>query len=146
MPQFNFIGSILYTVCLGTTKLSLLFLFLRISPGRFYRTCVLVMIYTVVAYASSALIAVIVQCTPIRMAWDLTITDGHCMDRPRLSFAGAVLNIAFDFVIFFLPMPTVWNLQLPWRQKLALMMVFGVGLLYILPNFPTKTGDGEMNH
>jgi hypothetical protein len=40
-----------------------------------------------------------------------------------------MINIAVDLVIMVLPLPTVWSLQLPKRQKLALSGVFMLGTL-----------------
>jgi hypothetical protein len=41
----------------------------------------------------------------------------------------AILNIFLDFVIILLPLPTVWGLRLPKKQKRALIAVFMLGFL-----------------
>lgn len=45
-------------------------------------------------------------------------------------FANAGMNIATDIAIGILPLPMLKELQLPRRQKIALMTVFGLGGLY----------------
>ncbi len=40
---------------------------------------------------------------------------------------GAV-NVASDLYIFYLPIPVVWNLQLPLKKKLGVLATFTTGL------------------
>ena len=42
-------------------------------------------------------------------------------------FANAGMNIATDITIGLLPLPVLKQLQLPKRQRIALMWVFGLG-------------------
>ena len=53
------------------------------------------------------------------------------------------MNIATDIAIGVLPLPMLKELQLPKRQKIALMIVFGLGGLYELQ---TLTGDGNTQY
>ncbi len=39
------------------------------------------------------------------------------------------MNIATDMTVGLLPIPVIRELELPKRQKIALMLVFGLGLL-----------------
>ncbi|KAL8980389.1 MAG: hypothetical protein Q9177_005895 [Variospora cf. flavescens] len=49
-----------------------------------------------------------------------------------LSFAQGAVNIASDFYIFLLPIPTVCQLQLPTKMKIGYCAIFGTGLLACL--------------
>ena len=42
------------------------------------------------------------------------------------------MNTFDDFVVFLLPIPIVWNLQLPVRQRLAVISLFALGLITCL--------------
>ena len=44
-----------------------------------------------------------------------------------LSFS--ILTIFLDFIILLLPIPIVWKLQLPLKQRLAVMSLFGAGII-----------------
>ena len=44
-----------------------------------------------------------------------------------LSFS--VLTIFLDFFIMFLPVPIVWSLQLPQKQRIAVICIFGAGII-----------------
>lgn len=90
---------------------------------------------------------IIFACDPIAISWDISITEGRCLNRAALYIVTAVANIASDIILFVLPMPMVISLQLPRRQKFGLMAIFGVGSvtivtsivrLSILPKFVTS--------
>lgn len=42
-----------------------------------------------------------------------------------------ILNIVTDILIYLLPVPMLWGLQLTWRKKGAIMSIFGLGILSI---------------
>ena len=65
---------------------------------------------------------------PLAGFWDVTIPH-HCIDQIRFELVAAMLNIVVDLVIMVLPLPTIWSLQLPKRQKWALSGVFMLGTL-----------------
>jgi hypothetical protein len=46
------------------------------------------------------------------------------------------MNIATDVTLLLLPMPLLSALQLPRMQKIALMGVFAIGILYAKPVSP----------
>ena len=65
------------------------------------------------------------QCRPVAYQWDKNIKGGHCLDTNLLIyFATAPLDIATNIAILALPMPYLWNLQMPWSRKLATMGLF----------------------
>jgi hypothetical protein len=69
------------------------------------------------------------MCTPIAYFWDKSIPGGYCLNAEMVWMFNASFNILLDFVIFLLPMRKVSELQMPKKQKIALMMVFALGLL-----------------
>ncbi|KAF8243071.1 MFS general substrate transporter [Wilcoxina mikolae CBS 423.85] len=50
-----------------------------------------------------------------------------CLDVVRLVYAAAPLQIITDFAVLLLPMPILSSLQLPWKQRAMLMVIFGAG-------------------
>lgn len=50
-----------------------------------------------------------------------------CLDTVKLVYAAAPLHIVTDFGIILLPMPMLSALQLPMKQKVMLMFIFGSG-------------------
>jgi hypothetical protein len=44
-------------------------------------------------------------------------------------FAGSVVNIFTDFLTTVVPIPLIWRLKLPTRQRMAVIAIFGLGLM-----------------
>ena len=62
--------------------------------------------------------------------WDLNPQyPHHCMNDGAAVFAASIVNICTDLLCTFMPMPLIWNLKLPTRQRLAVMSIFGLGIL-----------------
>lgn len=76
-------------------------------------------------------IAGVFQCNPIARAWNGDI-PGTCFNQPALFFANGGLNIAEDLILYFLPIHILWNMNLPLRQRIALIGIFVIGGLTII--------------
>ncbi|KAM5357516.1 hypothetical protein ACJZ2D_016191 [Fusarium nematophilum] len=61
------------------------------------------------------------------MAWDITITHGSCIDRMAYFIATLALNVATDLFMLALPIPMLWKVKMPKRQKLGLIGIFMTG-------------------
>ena len=95
------------------------------------------LIYTVAAVVIGLWIAgifvTIFQCTPVRAAWDFSITDRHCLPYVNFLLGSAFLTMLTDAILCILPLPYIWKLQIPKKQRLVLCALFGVGSLYAIP-------------
>jgi hypothetical protein len=65
-------------------------------------------------------------CIPLSKFWNIS-QPGVCMNKEVPWFLSAGLQILTDIIILILPMPVLHSLQLPRRQKYALMVVFALG-------------------
>ena len=89
-------------------------------------------------YCIASVVATIVQCDPIPRAWDKTILGRReCISMAQFWYANAGFSIATDIIILLLPMPLVYSLQIPRIQKMALIIVFALGVLYVLSGWRT---------
>ncbi|KAJ5102120.1 hypothetical protein NUU61_004342 [Penicillium alfredii] len=108
-----------------TIKLSLLFLYRRIfTSPKFLR----------IIYGLGALIAVwlivsvflaIFDCVPIHSFWT---GGGKCLDFKKFGIGYAIVNIVTDIAVWLLPIPMIWDVQLRVGQKIALSLIFLLGL------------------
>ena len=89
------------------------------------------MMVVVILTGLACTIAGIFQCDPVARAWDANI-DGTCFDQPALFFANGGLNIAEDLVLYILPTRVLWGMNLPLKQRIALVGIFVVGGLTII--------------
>jgi len=49
------------------------------------------------------------------------------MNDGAIVFSASVINIFTDFLVTALPMPLIWSLKLPARQRLAVISIFALG-------------------
>ena len=112
----------------------MLFLYLRIFPSRQFRIVCFILIGLVTASGVAFVLVTIWQCSPIDAFWDKTLlkTPGaRCFSSEAFWFSYSVINIVLDFGILLLPIHEVLKLQLPWRDKIALVGIFSLGILYV---------------
>lgn len=71
-------------------------------------------------------------CHPVSLLWDKTIVGGRCADIVAAYQIVSGLNLLLDVIIILLPMPILWNLQMPASKKLAISAIFGFGIIICL--------------
>lgn len=71
----------------------------------------------------------LVMCRPFAYLWDKTIPGGVCGNQDLALLLVAVLSVFVDVVIFSLPIPILWTLQLSKQKKRSLMVIFCLGIL-----------------
>lgn len=102
-------------------KLSLIVLYHRINPGRTYRLVLYAITLSCVVYTLIFTVVLAEPCNPLRAG---TTT---CLNN--IALAQAILNISTDAVLIIMPIVTLWGLQMPRKQKVAvgLILVMGSG-------------------
>ena len=70
---------------------------------------------------------IIWQCEPRRKLW-IPETPGVCIDTGGRGVLSGASNVATDFLILILPLPILFQLQMPFKKKLRFLYVFGIGL------------------
>ena len=93
------------------------------------RNTVYVVIGITIAWGIYAAMGTWILCTPIAFNWDSTIPGGHCANRNASYYAIGIIDVGTDIFIWLLPIPMVWNLQLPRGNKIGLTAIFGIGLV-----------------
>lgn len=116
-----------YQPALILTKASILCQYYRIFPGKNIRIAIYTMAGITAAFGIWSTFTFIFMCTPIQAFWNQTLPGGHCINTTAAYFAASGVNILTDVLIFLLPMPALYQLQLPKRQRIGLMVVFALG-------------------
>ena len=118
----------LFILYLGCIKVSILLLYLRIfgSCHRLRRSEYGV-ISLVAGYSVAAFFPALLECRPREKRW--TGGPGYCINADALAVTSCAVNILTDFLILILPMPCVWLMRLPLRQKLTISVLFAAGSL-----------------
>jgi hypothetical protein len=121
-----------YNLSMSCTKFSILLQYLRIFPQHRFRRACWMMMGIVGVYTCWTFFSAVFACWPISYFW-MQLKDpmgGRCLNRFAVWFANAGINIATDIAIGVLPLRLLRSLELPRRQRIALMIVFGLGGLY----------------
>ncbi|KAB8260251.1 hypothetical protein BDV32DRAFT_149732 [Aspergillus pseudonomiae] len=116
----------LYNLSLNLTKTSMVLLYLRLFPLRTYRIVLVIVLIFVIITGLWMVFASFFMCIPVRGAWDLS-SPHNCIPKEVLWSLNAALQIITDMTIVILPMPLLAKLQLPRKQKIALILVFALG-------------------
>ncbi|KAF2769310.1 hypothetical protein EJ03DRAFT_351457 [Teratosphaeria nubilosa] len=116
-----------------TVKLSILFLYLRIS--RNLRNFLCWGSWSAIALISVQFLTTVVvwcvQCVPLEKSWKPWIA-GHCIDVYSwwLSFNG--FHIFSDVLVLVLPMWTFWKLEAPLQKRIGVVCLFGIGCVPVI--------------
>ncbi|KAM5515256.1 integral membrane protein [Fusarium oxysporum f. sp. phaseoli] len=134
VPKFwqTSIGATLtYAACISLAKLSVLTFYLRISPDRFVRRAVHVLMALVCSYTFVYICLVVFRCQPVSSGWDLTI-EGKCIGMDVLVLFLVICSVVIDTFVLLLPIRIVQPLQIPTRQKISLAVLFATGGVIIV--------------
>ncbi|RYP51413.1 hypothetical protein DL769_010816 [Monosporascus sp. CRB-8-3] len=125
--------NIFYMLSTDLAKISLLFFYLQLSPDLKYGILVRTLVAAFTLYALVYALISIFACRPIYAAWDLTaMRTAACVDKGTFLLTASIANVAMDLVILVLPLPVVVPLQIPWRRKVSLMLLFATGSFVIV--------------
>ncbi|KAH7072594.1 hypothetical protein FB567DRAFT_538441 [Paraphoma chrysanthemicola] len=118
-----------YFALITFVKLQFLLFYLQIFPDPRFRRIVSCVIAFSLASMVAFILSCIFLCSPISLAW--TQWDGEhtgkCNDNNALSYANASISILLDLVALYLPIPQIWRLQLSYKKKIGVLLMFGVG-------------------
>jgi hypothetical protein len=123
----------LYFASMAVLKLSFLFFFRRIFPGRTMQLVIWVTVIMTTMWGVASVIAGIFQCTPISYSWSSWDGEhtGTCVSIKGLIWSHAVLNIAIDVWLLALPLSQLIHLQLSWPKKCGVVLMFCLGTLWV---------------
>jgi len=110
-------------------KDSILYQYLRFFVARPYRIAVWVLITLICVVGLLFLLIASFSCWPVAFFWDKSIKGGHCVNFTAIWFTFSGFSIATDLAIWVLPIPVLWKLQLPKKQRLSLIAAFAFGFL-----------------
>ena len=134
-----------YVIALCFIKLSILSFYRTITTNRLLRHLVTGSAVFVIAYTFGATLAAVFQCKTPSDAWSTeaffaqfdkvpnpNAPHVECYDPTLFFLATAGLNLFSDIVILLLPIPMLLGLQVPRRQRVAVIGIFSIGLMAII--------------
>jgi hypothetical protein len=127
--MYFYIMAALYFLQVALLKLSLLFFYLRIFPATPIRRTLWGTIIFNCVFGAVFLIVSIFQCRPISYFWTKWDGEhkGQCMDINAIAWSNSAISIALDIWMLAIPLSQLKALNLDWRKKVGVGMMFSVG-------------------
>ncbi|KAK8045740.1 hypothetical protein PG996_013804 [Apiospora saccharicola] len=127
--KFFYLGVVVYNVSLIFVKLSLFLQYYRlVDQVPRYRTLFLVAGFLVMGWTIVMVFTMTFICVPVYAYWDKSVPH-VCLSDPVMQLTNSFGNIATDVMLLLLPMPVLWNLKLPPRQKWSVIGIFSLGFI-----------------
>jgi hypothetical protein len=108
------------------TKISILILYMRILAHETMKVSAKVLLVIVVISHTWIVCNILTTCVPLEAMWNSNIRKErkvYC-HTTAVNWSNYAILIGTDFLIFLLPLPSLYLLRLPIRQKIALCLVF----------------------
>ncbi|KAG5768514.1 hypothetical protein H9Q72_003979 [Fusarium xylarioides] len=121
-----YISILLYNFTLSAIKITFLAQYYRAFAVQGTKKILIVSIAIVSAWSLSQIFVVLLLCQPMAAFWDKSIS-GKCLPNNPQWYINAAGNIATDLLIILLPLPFLIKLNIPSRQRYALVAIFCPG-------------------
>ncbi|RMZ68537.1 integral membrane [Pyrenophora seminiperda CCB06] len=124
---------ITYMMAMTLIKISILLIYLRLAVTQTFKRLCQVSVALLVVYQVIVTIVVFTQCTPINKLWDFfDKIEGTCIDARSFYRVTSVFHMIMDLWILVLPVKLIMNIPRPPREKIALYVIFGLGIVSLL--------------
>ncbi|KAL8375188.1 hypothetical protein RB599_001771 [Gaeumannomyces hyphopodioides] len=124
---FLVLGILSYNTGMNVTKLGFLFQYRRIFHSKTLQTVCFWFIIYVCAWSAVQSTLLLLSCFPFPIIVP-SMADKCLTTLPIWYFSSAMSTIT-DVLIFCIPLHSVWQLQLPVKQRLMVLGIFGLGFL-----------------
>ncbi|CAG8899039.1 unnamed protein product [Penicillium egyptiacum] len=122
-----------YNMTMIFAKLSALTLFARLFRPRPFLLVTYTLMGFLVIVGLWTTLSGFLFCVPVHAFWSPyeEVRLAQCLPAAPVWYTNAALQTFTDLVILVLPMPLLWKLQLPKRQKWEILVVFSLGIFII---------------
>ncbi|KAK7402916.1 hypothetical protein QQX98_011314 [Neonectria punicea] len=129
--QVSLAAQTLFLFSSGLAKDSILVSYLRIAPkSSWLRRMTYGSIVLVTSLIFIFLIVLWTQCNPMKAYWTLTGHEDCSAEGPPV-LSQAITTVATDLLVCALPLPTLLKLKLPLSQRIALIVLFSLGIVVV---------------
>jgi len=125
-------------VQLGLTKLSILFFYRRIfctSKTSFLNLATITMITIVTLWTIAFFFVNLLECgTKLSINWKATQLQANelCIDEEKMNEGNIFSDFILDVIILLMPLPTIWNLNMPLKRRIAVIVILILGALTVV--------------
>ncbi|RAR01503.1 cfem domain-containing protein [Stemphylium lycopersici] len=127
--KWTYIATILWGLELLLIKYSILCLYIRIFPNVWLKRAVWAFMAFTALFTLPLIFLAAFQCIPVRAIWDLQEQGtAKCIDYMAVLRLTVVYEIIAETILFSLPIPIVWKLQMETAKKIQLLFFFSLGI------------------
>ncbi|KAK7959014.1 uncharacterized protein PG986_003868 [Apiospora aurea] len=127
--KFFYLGVVVYNFTLVFVKLSLFLQYYRlVDQVPRYRPLFLGAGFVVMGWTIAMVFSMTFICVPVYAYWDKSVPH-VCLSDPMMQLTNSIGNIVTDIILLLLPMPVLWRLKLPMRQKWSVIGIFSLGFI-----------------
>ena len=129
--RFFYLTEPLYFAQVTLLKTSILFFYKRIFPNRTIQRLLWGTIIFNAVFGLAFVLVAIFQCKPINYFWHQWDGQhkGRCLNINAVGWSNAIISICIDLWMLAIPVSQLPQLQLHWKKKLGVGMMFFVGTL-----------------
>ncbi|OQD96806.1 hypothetical protein PENSOL_c014G11976 [Penicillium solitum] len=122
-----------YNMTMILAKFSALALYIRLFRPRPFRLATYILMGCLGIIGLWTTLSGFFFCNPVNAFWSTSeeVRNTKCLPAGPVWFTNGALQTLTDLVILILPMPLLWKLQLPTRQKWGILVVFGLGIIIV---------------
>ncbi|KAF1935160.1 hypothetical protein EJ02DRAFT_439416 [Clathrospora elynae] len=131
--KWSYIETILWGVEMLLIKYSILCLYIRIFPNLWLKRVIFAFMAFTALFTLPLLFLAAFQCIPVYAIWDLQEQGtAKCIDYIAVLRLTVVYEIIAETMLFSIPIPTVWKLQMKTSKKIQLLVFFSLGICVII--------------
>lgn len=130
--QLIHLAGVFYTACLPLLKISILLEWLGMFVPRGRRNwffwAAWFMIGLQIAFGVAIVIALNLACIPTKKKWEFWV-PGKCINAHNIEVVSASFQLGSDLFVLLVPQKIIWDLQMSWRKRLGVSVIFSLGIL-----------------
>lgn len=129
--RFWYAAAIIYFFQTTAIKLAFIAFYMRIFTTQSTKRLLWGTFVFVTLWGTAFIVLAILVCTPISYLWTQWdgLHEGRCIDDAAYVWTNAAMNIALDFWILAIPLWELRKLQLHWKKKIGVVLMFCLGAL-----------------
>ncbi len=97
-----------------------------------YATCGAICALSIIVFIMD-----LVNCTPFESNYNPLVPGGFCrFSIPQFGLASSTTNLVLDLIPLTLAQKVIWGLQVSWRKRLGVSLIFLIGIMYVPRWYP----------
>ncbi|KAK4202334.1 hypothetical protein QBC40DRAFT_196362 [Triangularia verruculosa] len=114
-------------------KISILLSYLRLAPrGSWFRKLTHATMAFIALFNSAFIVVLFAQCRPTSSYWNILRSKQDCLPEGPPLITQASMTVVADFLVWVLPLPTLYKARLPLSQRIALIVLFSFGGIVVI--------------